>query len=320
MRTRKLLRAFSLLETLSVVAIGAVLLMLAARSSLPSNDHLAPVMAAREFNSLLREARLLAMEQRAPTRLVFVPRSLSMREEAVGEDPYVECVLFRFVIPAAGERTVAWRSPAAENSLRGGDALERLPVTPPGLPAELVGQWQRVPHKPFRFGEMLQRRLLVQSELLDRFARQSPEEFATENSFRPLAFWEAGESVPWDGFCHTSPYPSNYHRTPFPEGPQLRDEPLPSAARVFDAQAARWQSAAVYWSDSAPVPHFSTTQLATVAFQDLPFLEFDAQGRLQIAWAGEHEVVFQVKGRPEFTSRVQLGGTDNPARLARHQP
>lgn len=310
-------RAFSLLEVLAVLATAAFLLTLAAQSSLPSRDHLAPQTAAREFQSLLCEARLLAMEHRTPTRIVFIPASLSGTEPAQsGEDPYVECAIFRFVIPSASERTVEWRSPALENSVRGGDALERIPVCPPGLPAELVGRWQQVPRKPFRFGETLDRSLRVRSEVLDRFASQSPAEFAAENAFHPLAFWEAGGNSPWEGRCQSSPFPPNYHRTPWPQSPQLVHETLPAQARVYDPQAGRWQSASAYWPSDSPTPHFRVSEVDALTFHDLPWIEFDAQGRMQIHWDGEREVVFEIKDRPEFHARVNLGAGDTPARLA----
>lgn len=308
--------AFSLLETLAVVAVGALLLTVATRSLLPSREHLAPREAAREFQSLLREARLLALQHRAPTRVVFIPQSLSSGQNTSGEDPPAECAIFRFVIPASDGHTVAWRSPAAENSLRGGDALERLPMAPPGLPQELVGQWQRVPHKRFRWGETLDRRLEMHSEILDRFSQQSAEEFAQENAFRPLAFWRAGESSPWEGFSQSSPYPPNYYQTPWPESPRLVRKPLPASARVYDEQAERWQAAAIYWPSDVPTPHFCTAELEALTFHDLPYIEFDAQGRLQIFWEGEREVVFAVEGRPEHQARVVLGGADGPIHLA----
>ncbi len=313
--------AFSLTELLAVMVIGTIVLGLAAQSSLPDTNHRALEMGSRELHSLLREARMRALQHRSPTRVVFIPESLSRPDQAPSEgEPYVECALFQFVIPPAAERSVTWQSPANGHSLRGGDALERLPVTAPGLPWELVGRWQRVARKPVRFDKMLNRSLRLHSELLDRFAQQGPELFARENGFRPFTFWVEGESHPGSGTCPSSPYPEDYFRTPWPDSPRLVRRPLPASARVYDPQSQQWQPAGTYWPRDVPILHFSRDEISQLAYHDVPWIEFDSTGRMQVYWEGNTAITLEIERHAELQTTVHFGGPDALARWVKNAP
>jgi prepilin-type N-terminal cleavage/methylation domain-containing protein len=315
---------FSLLETLAVIAIAGVLIGLSVRASLFPRDYLATDSAARQFQTMAREARALAIKHRTPTRIVFVPRSLSttpVEEGNAGDgDPYVECLLFRFVIPEAAQREAAWRLPGAENAVRGGDALERMPIAPPGLPAELVGQWKRAPVRALRFAKLFGREIEVRSPAIEDFASMSPEEYAIAHAYRPPAFWVEGAMDPWIGRCQSSPFPENYHQTPLPDGPELVDRALPATARIFDPQANDWRPASDYWPASVSHSHFALGAGDEIRWHDLPFIEFDANGRLQSRWSGEREVIFAIAGRPGPATRVVFGLPDSPIHTAAVMP
>ncbi|MFQ3670765.1 MAG: prepilin-type N-terminal cleavage/methylation domain-containing protein [Verrucomicrobiia bacterium] len=311
---------FSLLEIVVVLAIGALLLGLAAHHALPRPEQLAPETTARLFGCLVEEASRLARDTRSPVRIVFLPRSLTAHPPASGEaDTYTECLLYRFVIPPAARREVLWRLPGDGHAVRGGDALERIPVTVPGLPECLVGQWQRVARKPFRLSGPGQQPIGVHSELFERFDRQSPEEFAAENGWTPPNRWRQGPPGPWDGYGPSSPFPETYHLTPFPDGPPLVHRPLPAQALLFDAQARALRPVSDFWDPSSPQPHFDLTAHRTPN-QHLPYLEFDARGQLQARWARPVQFSFTFPNRPDKPTRIHLDPSSGLARLALMSP
>lgn len=308
--------AFSILELIIVLALGALLLGLAAHQSLPRRDHLAPETAARQFGALVEEAARLARDSRSPVRLVFIPQSLTRHPPAPGEeDPYVECALYRFTIPPAACSEVVWRLPGDTHAVRGGDALERIPVSVPGLPECLIGQWKRVPRKPFRLISHHGQLIRVHSELFERFQWQTAEEFAHENGWSPPNRWRHGPPGPWDGFGPASPFPATYHLTPFPDGPALVERPLPPHALLFDAQARALRPASDFWGRDLPQAHFDLDS-APAEQVHLPYLEFDARGQLQARWARPVQITFTTPNRPEHPFRLDLDPASGLARLA----
>ncbi len=295
------LRGFSLVELLAVLGVMAGIVGLAATAALPNRDHKVPEEAAQQLSQLMGMASQLAVEKRAPVRLVFVRQSV-VTGVPVGEaerDPVVECVLYVFHVPKAGHQEVVWRTPGDSHAVRGGDALERIPVTAPGLPQELVGQWMRHSHHPVRFSKPDGPVLTFSSPLLEDFEKLESDEFDAKYLWAPPYRWQAGNPDPWSGFSQASPYPEDMAMVSYPQGAVLKEQALPATARLYDPQSASWVGADQFWKSDVPIPHFAVEEDEQTKWR-LPCVDFDPTGRLSGNQGGALSFEFQTPTLPDL--------------------
>lgn len=310
-------RAFSLPELMAVMAIGALLLGVATHASLGRRDHQAVDTAAKHFSGLLHKARLLAQRNKAPVRVALVPRAVADPESETGDPTdIVECVLYEFVIPKAARREVAWREAANSDAVRGGDALERIPVSVPGIPEALVGRWVRVAAKPMRLERDFQYPLRLDAELLRQFENEGPEAFYAMHGWHPPEVWSAVPEAPGRGTSPSSPYPPDYHRTPYPAGYVLQRGALPADQRIYDVQRREWRPARDFWGKEETLTYFNLQAAPPENLRDLPFVEFDARGELQSRTASRLEFVFHLASRPEVAAALRFDPATGSLALA----
>jgi hypothetical protein len=292
---------------MAVLAIAALLLVLAANSVRPDPMRAALDQSAARLLEYIREAERLARHHHSPTRMVFLKASdlaEEGRQTQADPDAFVEVRLYRFVVPVDQERVVQWRLAGETHAVRGGDALERMPVLPPGLPECLIGQWQPVAIKPLRFTSSQGIQFIPQAEFLDQFKNLTPEAYAAEYGWSVPHHWEAGGLEPWTGKSQTSVYPPHYHLTPFPRSARLVHAPLPAEAQVFDPQSRRWRPASDYWSATKPLTHYELSG-NSMEFIHRPYLEFSPNGECQSQGVGLMEIRLGVKNRPQLHLNVR---------------
>jgi type II secretory pathway pseudopilin PulG len=292
---------------MAVLAIAALLLVLAANSVRPDPMRAALDQSAARLLEYIREAERLARHHHSPTRMVFLKASdlaEEGRQTQADPDAFVEVRLYRFVVPVDQERVVQWRLAGETNAVRGGDALERMPVLPPGLPECLIGQWQPVAIKPLRFTSSQGIQFIPQAEFLDQFKNLTPEAYAAAYGWSVPHHWEAGGVEPWTGKSQTSVYPPHYHLTPFPHAPQMVHAPLPASAKVFDPQSRCWRPATDYWPATKTLTHFELSG-NSMEFIHRPYLEFSPNGECQSQDVGVMEIRLEVKNRPQLYLNVR---------------
>ncbi len=311
-------RGFSLIELLAVTSIGLLLLGLAANSCLPPSHHAAVDHVAKRFCGMVREARLLAMKDGAPVRIVFVPRDLVEHAGEGEPGDWVECRLYQMVIPAAGGKEVRWREAANSQSVRGGDALERVPVAPPGLPECLVGSWKRVPVEGLRLRGVRGERVEVESPILEAWQDEPAELYAARRAWLPPTRWAPhADGLSSGGFDPASPYPPDYELVPLPDGPAFENAELPAGTRVYDPQSGTFADARELWPGK--VPHFKPPETPAQKHY-LPYIEVDPRGELAIRNPEEAHIVFRSPNNPVTARMVRLEQSASIARVAAALP
>lgn len=302
-------RAFSLAETLSVVAILAFAVAIAGGSTWQTLNALQLRNSAGEFLQVVKNARRFAIDHRCRTRIAF--REGLWDPELAGRptEEQRSYRTFAFVVPGsatgASGRWIALND--SENAP--GPLTEWARVESAPRSESLVGRWILcdLDPKPRHVPDVLR----ITSPLFERFVNDGREQFFRENFHTPETVWMEDGADPHEPANCLSAFPADYVRTPVDNGPLVITDKLPEDERCHDPATGGTIEAAKFWPG---VVHFIRGSRASKS-AELPALEFQPDGSLACTWAEEIEVRFAYTARPQTSYAVLIESATGRARL-----
>lgn len=295
-------RGLSIIELLSVIAILAILMTLAGNVINGTADGVRQKDAASNVMQRLREARELARREQVRVRWVFQPQAeLDPNIPKGHQPPRHSHALYVFRVPSGATQTVMSDVTGNLRSMNASGVW--LPASQP-LPETLVGRWEWV--RGFNSWTPIGDGLEIRGELLDRWQKQKPDEFAAENYYTPDSTWREDAWPAEMNESARSMFPQDYARVPFPHVFERLVAPLWDSTRVFDPVKREMISARELWGDRE-IEQFAVNFSESYRTWALPGIEFRPDGSV----AAEREDTVE-------SLRVEIGksGSTNGPKIA----
>jgi len=303
-------RAFTMPETLSVVAILALAVGLAGGSAWHVLHSLQLRNSASEFLQAVKNARQYAIDHHCRTRVVFREGVWDPAKKNTTVEEERSYRTFAFIVPRStmGD-TGRWVAVTAD--IEDEDAKKewaRMELAPRS--ESMVGRW--LVCEGDQQMRLVPNTLLVTSSLFERFNQGGEhDEFFRDNFHTPESAWAVRGADPHEFRNSLSAYPSDYWRTPIDAGPVLFSGEIPSDERCEDPVSGAIVPAAQFWPGT--VSFIRGAQASKT--EELPGIEFRPDGSLACQWTEQVEFRFAAASRPQTEYVVAIDAATGRVRL-----